>query len=197
MARRAEIKRDTAETRIVLKVDLDGQGIADLKLPLGFLSHMLTLFSKHSLVDLTLQADGDLDVDDHHLTEDVGIALGQAIGAALEDKRGIRRYGETLLPMDEVLVQCALDLSGRFHYESDYRPGRDKVGDLSTELVDHFFRSLAAECRMNLHFLVRRPGANEHHRVEALFKSFARALRMAIERDARIGEAVPSSKGLL
>lgn len=195
--RTAEISRRTRETQIDLRLNLDGRGDAQLNLPLGFLSHMLDLLVKHSLINLKVEAAGDLEVDDHHLTEDLGIALGQAIRQALGDKRGIRRYGFFMLPMDEVLCQVALDLGGRYAFASDYRPVREQVGDLSTELVNHFFASLANQGAMNVHIRLPEPGENEHHRVEAIFKCFARALRTAVESDPRLGDEIPSTKGAL
>ncbi|HSR68737.1 MAG TPA: imidazoleglycerol-phosphate dehydratase HisB [Acidobacteriota bacterium] len=195
--RSAEISRQTRETQIGLRLDLDGSGESQIDLPLGFLSHMLDLLVKHSLVDLKVSAAGDLGVDDHHLTEDLGIGLGQAIREALGDKRGIRRYGFFILPMDEVLCQVALDLGGRYAFASDYRPQREQVGDLSTEMVNHFFASLANQAGMNLHIRLLDSGENEHHRVEAIFKCFARALRAALEPDPRLGQEIPSTKGTL
>lgn len=197
MGRSAEVRRKTAETEITLRIDLDGKGKHRVEIGLGFLTHMLELLARHSLIDLSLQASGDLEVDDHHLTEDIGIALGQAIGQALGDKRGIRRYGSVMLPMDEVLAAVAVDLSGRFAYRSDYQPIRERLGDFSTELANHFFSSLACRAGMNLHFRLLSPGENEHHRIEALFKGFARALRQAVELDPREEGEVPSSKGVL
>lgn len=197
MGRSAEVRRKTGETEIILRIDLDGKGQHRIQIGLGFLSHMLELLARHGMVDLSIRASGDLSVDDHHLTEDLGIALGQAIRQALGEKRGIRRYGSLLLPMDEVLAAVAIDLSGRFAYRSDYQPVRENVGDLSTELVNHFFYSLACQATMNLHFRLLRPGENEHHRIEALFKGFARALRQAVEIDPRGEGEIPSSKGVL
>lgn len=196
MERVAEIHRETAETVIRVRLLLEGQGKTSISLDLGFLKHMLELLGFHSRMDLEIEARGDLLVDDHHLTEDLGIALGQALFQALGTKKGIERYGSVLMPMDDVLVAVAVDLGGRFFFRSDYSPGRSRVGDLSTELVNHFFRSLALEVRSNLHFNFLEPGENEHHRVEAMFKGFARALRQAAA--IRPGqENIPSTKGVL
>jgi len=158
---------------------------------------MLQLFCHHSRTDLEIRADGDLEVDDHHLVEDVGIALGQALAAALADKRGIERYGSALVPMDEVLVAAAVDLSGRSVYVSNYEPMREQVGDLATEMVNHFFASLAAAAKLTLHLRFLEPGRNEHHRIEALFKSFGRALRQAVNVNSDSGDEIPSTKGVL
>ncbi len=195
--RKAKIRRKTSETNIELELFLDGSGKAEIESGIGFLDHMLVLLCQHSRMDLTLKAAGDLDVDEHHLVEDVGIVLGQALAEALGGKEGIERYGSSLVPMDEVLTAVAIDLSGRFAFVADYRPARESVGDLPTELVAHFFRSLAQESRMSLHIKMLEPGENEHHRIEAVFKAFARALRVAVAIDPALGNAVPSSKGRL
>ena len=195
MKRTALVDRKTRETQVRIELDLDGQGRFSARLQTGFLSHMLELLALHSSMDLRVQGDGDLQVDDHHLVEDVGIVLGQALKQALGEKRGIRRYGWTMLPMDEVLVAVALDLGGRFAFHSDYRPVREKVGDLATEMAPHFFRSLAVELGANLHFQFLNPGENEHHRIEAMFKGFGRALRTAVSLDPAAGGKIPSTKG--
>lgn len=195
--RTASIKRKTRETQIELKLNLDGQGTCDCNLGLGFLEHMLELLARHARIDLKVRAKGDLRVDDHHLTEDLGIVLGEALGSALGKKEGIERYGSSVLPMDEVLVVVAVDLGGRFAFSSDYDPQRDQVGDLSCELVPHFFKSLAEALRCNLHFRFLNAGDNEHHRVEAMFKGFARSLRMAVRIDPELEGAIPSTKGVL
>jgi len=197
VSRIASVTRQTNETQIGLNLNLDGQGAFSCDVEVGFFKHMLHLLALHASIDLDLKATGDLDVDDHHLVEDVGLVLGQALREALGDKAGIERYGSSLLPMDEVLVAVALDLSGRFTFCSDYVPQQEKVGDLSTEMVSHFFRSLAVEARANLHFRFLNPGENEHHRIEAMFKGFARALRQAVTLNARSGSSVPSTKGSL
>lgn len=191
----AKLKRKTGETAIELEVNLEGTGQYQIDLQLGFLKHMLELFSKHSLIDLKVKAKGDTEVDDHHLTEDLGIVLGQALAQALGDKKGIRRYGSIVLPMDEVLVVCAIDLSGRFAFETNYKAERERVGDFSTEMMKHFFESLAVNAAMNLHIQYLNPGDNEHHRLEAAFKSFARALRSAAEIDERCKDLIQSTKG--
>ncbi len=196
-ARKATIRRKTAETAVELELNLDGSGKAKIESGIGFLDHMLVLLAQHSRIDLKLSASGDLDVDEHHLVEDIGIVLGQALAEAVGTKAGIERYGAAMIPMDEVLAAVALDLSGRFAFVSDYRPQRESVGDLPTELVLHFFRSLASEARLNLHIKMLEPGENEHHRIEAIFKAFARALRAAVRIDPALGDAVPSSKGQL
>lgn len=196
-ARTATVTRDTKETQITVSIDLDGTGKYEVDTDVGFLNHMLELFSKHGLFDLKVTARGDMKFDDHHLIEDTGIALGLAIKQAIGDKKGIRRYGFMLLPMDEVLCACATDLSGRFAFETNYVPVREKVNDFPTEMVKHFFKSLALNAEMNLHFQFLNPGENEHHRLESMFKSFARALRMSCEYDPRALDQLPSTKGKL
>lgn len=195
--RTATLSRTTKETSITLTLNLDGQGTGDILTPIGFLNHMLELFACHSRFDLTLNAEGDTHTDDHHLVEDVGIVLGQALAQSLGDKAGITRYGAITLPMDEVLITTALDLSGRYAFVTNYAPRREMVGELSTEMVPHFFHSFAQEAKMALHLHFLEPGINEHHRIEAMFKSTARALRQAVAVDALAGGAVPSSKGTL
>lgn len=195
--RRAALARETNETRVSINVNLDGQGESRVKTGLGFLDHMLDLVARHGCLDLEVKAEGDLHVDEHHLVEDVGIVLGQVLSQALADKSGIERYGWLLLPMDEVLVAVALDLGGRAAFVCNFAPRRTKVGDLPTELVPHFFKSLSGELRANLHFHFLNPGENEHHRVEAMFKGFARALRMAARPDERMAGRLPSTKGVL
>jgi imidazoleglycerol phosphate dehydratase HisB len=195
--RTALIKRKTRETQIELKLNLDGRGSCECNLGLGFLEHMLELLARHARIDLKVKAKGDPKVDDHHLTEDLGIVLGQALEGALGKKEGIERYGSSVLPMDEVLVVVALDLGGRFAFSCDYQPQRDQVGDLACELVPHFFKSLADALRCNLHFRFLNAGENEHHRIEAMFKGFARSLRMAARIDPEAQGAIPSTKGIL
>ena len=198
--RTAEVKRETGETRISLNLDLDGSGKADISTGVGFLDHMLELLAWHAGLDLEIKAEGDLRVDAHHTIEDTGIVLGQALSAAVGDKRGIERYGYFLLPMDEVLVAAALDLSGRPWYVSDYSPLRDNLGEMPADMVNHFFYSVAAEARMTLHFKFMNQGDNEHHRVEAMFKAFGRSLRAAVSMAGGEGEAsgrIPSTKGKL
>lgn len=193
----ASITRNTKETQITLSLNLDGTGKYDIKTPIGFLNHMLELFAKHGLFDLTVKATGDVDYDDHHVIEDVGIVLGQAIAQAVGDKKGVNRYGAQILPMDEVLCVCAVDLAGRYSFENNYQPVREKVNDFPTELIWHFFQSVAVNALMNLHIQFLNPGKNEHHRIEAIFKSFARALRQACTQDERAKDMLPSTKGKL
>ena len=197
MARVAEIGRETAETRIRLGLDLDGTGRAEIETGIGFLDHMLTALARHALFDLRVQAQGDLHVDDHHTTEDVGIVLGQAFARAIGDKRGIRRYGHALVPMDEALAEAAVDhVRPAVPGVGRGRSTRDKVGDLDTELFEEFFRAFTMNALITLH-VTRRAGRNAHHVAETCFKALARALRVAVEADPRIGDAVPSTKGVL
>lgn len=193
----ANIERNTNETQIKLSLNLDGTGNYEIATPIGFLNHMLELFAKQGLFDLKIKATGDINFDDHHLIEDTGIVLGQAIKSALGDKKGIKRYGYMILPMDEVLCLCALDLSGRYSFESNYNPEREKVNDFSTEMVWQFFQAVAVNAGMNLHIQMLNPGKNEHHRIEAIFKAFARALRIACGIDERAKNTIPSTKGKL
>jgi imidazoleglycerol-phosphate dehydratase len=195
MARTATIERKTAETNIRLRIDLDGSGQADVSTGVGFLDHMLTLLARHSVTDLSVHAKGDLQVDQHHTVEDVGICLGQAVKQALGNKSGIRRYGHFTLPMDETLATVAIDHSGRcaFVFRVDFPAA--KIGDFDTELVEEFWQAFAANALCNLHILVHY-GRNSHHISEAIFKATARALRMAIESDPRMS-GVPSTKGTL
>ena len=196
MARTASVTRNTSETRITATLDLDGAGQARVATGVGFLDHMLTALARHAMLDLDVQADGDLHIDFHHTTEDVGIVLGQALAQALGDKRGIRRYGHASLPMDEALVDAALDLSGRPFIAWDVQFGRDKVGEMDTELFEEFFRAFAMNGLMTLH-VTQRAGRNAHHVAEACFKAVARALRQAVEPDPRTAGAIPSTKGSL
>ncbi|MFD1427485.1 imidazoleglycerol-phosphate dehydratase [Kroppenstedtia sanguinis] len=193
--RSAEIYRETGETRIRVRIDLDGTGKAHLQTGVPFLEHMLELFCKHGLFDLWVEADGDLEVDDHHTVEDIAICLGQAIREALGDKTGIRRYGQAWIPMDESLGQVVLDLSNRPHLEFRADFPAQRVGRFDTELVHEFFWKLALEARMNLH-LILHYGGNTHHRIETLFKALGRALDEAVAVDLRV-TTVPSSKGVL
>ncbi len=195
MGRKAEIKRTTNETDIQLKLEVDGKGPAGIVTGIGFLDHMLTLFSKHGLFDLEISAKGDLEVDAHHTVEDIGIVLGQAIKEALGDKKSIRRYGSSILPMDEALAMVAIDLGGRPFLVFDASFANDKVGDMETELVEEFFRAVAFNAGMNLHIKVFY-GSNNHHIVEAVFKAFGRALDEATRLDGRI-EGVMSTKGVI
>jgi imidazoleglycerol phosphate dehydratase HisB len=193
--RTAEVERETRETRIRVRVDLDGTGRAEVDTGIGFLDHMLELLSGHSLVDLEVEAEGDLEVDEHHTVEDVGIVLGQALSRALGERRGIRRYG-FLLPMDESLARVAVDLGGRSYLVFRAEFERERVGDLPTELVEDFLKALADHLEANLHVTVEY-GRNEHHKIEAIFKALGRALRAAVERDPRLGQELPSTKGTL
>lgn len=195
MTRSASITRKTAETSIELSLNLDGSGQAEIETGVGFFDHMLTLFSKHSLIDLKVHAQGDLHVDFHHTVEDVGICLGRALQQALGDKRGITRYGSMTLPMEETLATVALDLSGRAWFVYRVEFPTEKIGDFDTELVETFWQAVSANGLFNLHHLLHH-GSNSHHISEALFKGTARALRTAIAIDAR-QTGVPSSKGTL
>ena len=196
MARTAEITRTTSETDIAVRLTLDGSGQAEIATGIGFLDHMLTAFARHALVDLVVRAQGDLHIDFHHTTEDIGIVLGQAIAHAVGDKRGIVRYGSAVVPMDEAVVDAALDLSGRPFLAWSVAFQRDKVGEMDTELFEEFFRALAMNGLMTLH-VTQRAGRNAHHVAEACFKAVARALRMATETDPRAPGAIPSTKGAL
>ena len=194
--RKAEIHRQTAETEIAVTLDLDGTGIYDNHTGVGFFDHMLDQLARHALIDLTVKADGDLHIDDHHTVEDCGIALGQALTRALGDKRGIRRYGHFALAMDDAQVNCALDLSGRPFLVWNLPFPTQKIGRFDTELVREFFQALATHGGITLHVdLIH--GVNSHHIAEAAFKAVARALRMAVEHDPRLGNALPSTKGAL
>lgn len=195
MARIAEISRNTAETAIRLKLGIDGNGISTVETGVGFLDHMLTLFSKHGLFDLEVKADGDLRVDAHHTVEDVGIVLGQALKQALGDKKSIRRYGTSTVPMDEALASVSLDLGGRPYLVCNVRFTNERVGDMDTELVEEFFRAVSVNAGMNLHINVQY-GNNNHHMAEAIFKAFGRALDEAARTDERI-TGVMSTKGML
>ena len=194
--RSATISRNTAETRIEIAVDLDGTGRYDISTGIGFLDHMVEQFAKHSLIDVTMKVEGDLHVDQHHTTEDSAIALGQAILKALDDKAGIGRYGQAYSPMDETLARVALDISGRPWLV--WRAGftQTKLGEWDTELIEHWFHSVAQAAGITLHVEVLY-GTNNHHICEAIYKGFARAMRQAVERDARKGSAIPSTKGQL
>jgi imidazoleglycerol-phosphate dehydratase len=194
--RTAKIARKTAETDITVEIDLDGTGAYDNATGVGFFDHMLDQLARHSLINIRVAAIGDLHIDDHHTVEDTGIALGQALAQALGDKRGIRRYGECHLPMDEALVRAALDLSGRSFLVWDVPMTVPKIGSFDTELVREFFQAFATHGGITLH-VARLSGANSHHIAEAAFKAVARALRMAIETDPRKDDAIPSTKGTL
>lgn len=193
--RRAQIARMTGETQIKLDYMIDGEGKSELETGVPFLTHMLDLFTKHGHFNLMVDANGDTEVDDHHTTEDIGICLGQALKEALGDKRGIRRYGNAFVPMDETLAQVVVDLSNRPHLEFRAEFPKEKVGTFDTELVHEFMWKLALEARMNLHIIVHY-GQNTHHMIEAVFKALARALDEATSIDKRV-KGVPSTKGML
>jgi imidazoleglycerol-phosphate dehydratase len=194
--RSARVERHTSETRITLTLGLDGAGApAQLRTGIGFFDHMLDLWARHGLFDLDVHCDGDLHVDGHHTVEDVGLALGQAFAQALGDKSGIRRYGSITLPMDETLCTAAVDFSGRAHYVQTATFTVPRLGDFDTELVHDFWAAFAGSARCNLHLLIHY-GRNNHHLAEAMFKSAARAMRQAVERDPR-QSGVPSTKGVL
>ena len=194
--RTASIRRKTAETAIEVDIDLDGTGRYDIKTGVGFFDHMLEQLARHSLIDMTLRAEGDLHIDDHHTVEDTGIALGQALAQALGDKTGIRRYGSCLLPMDDALVRAALDLSGRPYLVWTVEMPTAKIGTFDTELVREFFQALGTHGGITLHVDALH-GINSHHIAEATFKAVARSLRDAVETDPRKADAIPSTKGAL
>ncbi len=193
--RSAEVHRVTGETDVRVALTVDGAGRADVDTGIGFLDHMLELFAHHARFDLTVKASGDLDVDGHHTVEDIGLGLGQALAQAVGDKRGIRRYGSFLLPMDEALAQIALDLSGRPYFAHDLRLAGVRIGTFDAELTPHFLHSLCVQAGITLHVRVL-AGSDAHHIVEAVFKGVARALAEACERHGR-GDEVPSTKGVL
>ena len=194
--RSAEIRRKTAETDITLALCLDGAGKSDVTTGVGFFDHMLTLFAAHGRFDLSVICRGDTHVDDHHSVEDIGIALGEAVSKALGERRGIARYGSMLLPMDEALVLAAVDLSGRSCLRFAAQIPSQKIGTFDTELVEEFFMAFARSAGATLH-LRQLDGTNSHHIVEAMFKAFGRALSAAVARDPRLGDAIPSTKGVL
>lgn len=196
MKRKSEIDRVTKETRIAVLLNIDGVGKRDIKTPIGFLNHMFDLFAKHGLFDLEIKAKGDTYIDEHHIVEDIGIVLGEAFVKALGDKKGINRYGFFILPMDEALATVAIDFAGRYSFQFDCPFIREKVGDLSTELVSHFWDAFAQNAKVNLHIKVEN-GFNEHHKIEGIFKAVARAIRMACEIDLRSKNQIPSTKGSL
>lgn len=190
--RSAEVSRRTAETDIRIELKIDGNGVSDIDTGIGFFDHMLTAFSRHGGFDLTVRATGDLIVDDHHLIEDTGIVLGQAIAQALADKSGIARFGEARIPMDEALASVALDLGGRSYLVLDASFTAPRVGEFSTQMVRHFFESVIQNSKINMHATVY--GDNDHHKIEALFKGFAYALRRAVVIE---GQGIKSTKGTL
>ena len=194
--RRALVNRQTTETRVRVRLNLDGAGRYDVRTGIRFLDHMLELVARHGAFDLTMTVDGDLDVDAHHTVEDAGISFGEAVARALGTKRGINRAGYFLMPMDETLAVAAIDLSGRPFSVIDLPVKAARVGDLPTELVQDFFEGFAAAARANVHLKVLY-GRSSHHQIEAVFKAFARALRVACARDRRLARMLPSTKGLL
>ena len=194
--RNATVTRTTAETDITVEIDLDGTGTYDNDTGVGFFDHMLDQLARHSLIDMTVRAKGDLHIDDHHTVEDTGIALGQALAKALGDKRGIRRYGSCLLPMDDALVRAALDLSGRPFLVWNLVLPTPRIGTFDTELMREFFQAFSTHGGITLHVDALH-GINSHHIAEAAFKAVARALREAVETDPRKGDAIPSTKGAL
>lgn len=193
--REGEIERNTLETKVRVALDLDGEGKVEVDTGVGFLDHMLTLLAKHSFMNLTVKAEGDLEVDAHHTVEDIGLALGQALKMALGDKKGIHRYGSCLLPMDEALAQIALDFSGRPFLVWNAEIPRVMLGNMEAEMLEEFFRALAMESGLTLHVNLLY-GKNTHHMAEAIFKGFARALSEAVAQDSRV-KGVMSSKGTL
>ena len=196
MARTAQIQRHTRETQISLRLNLDGRGKSDISTGLPFFNHMLDLVTRHGGFDLKLKVTGDLDVDQHHTVEDVGIALGEAVKSALGNKRGINRAGYFLMPMDETLAVVAIDLGGRPFCVVNAKFSQARVGDFQTELIEDFFQGFAQSARSNVHLRLLY-GRSTHHQVEALFKAFARALRFAVSRDRRLRDVLPSTKELL
>jgi len=194
--RRATLTRTTAETDISVKLNLDGTGIYDNQTGVGFFDHMLDQLARHALIDMTVRCAGDLHIDDHHTVEDVGIAIGQAMAKAVGDKKGIQRYGSCLLPMDDALVRAALDLSGRPFLVWNVDLPTPKIGTFDTELVREFFQALSTHGGITLHVDMLH-GLNSHHIAEAAFKAVARSLRVALEVDARVADAIPSTKGAL
>ncbi|UJR80705.1 imidazoleglycerol-phosphate dehydratase HisB [Sandaracinus amylolyticus] len=196
MTRRAILERITKETRIEVEIDLDGTGQYDVQTPLPFLSHMVEQLARHGMIDLKVRAQGDVEIDGHHTTEDLAITIGRCVADALGDKRGIRRYGSATLPMDEACVTCAIDLSGRTFFQSRIDLPKAKVGNFDTELADVFFEGFARGAQCNLH-LYKHAGDNLHHIIEISFKALARALRDASEIDPRAASVLPSTKGTL
>lgn len=195
IGRLATVHRKTKETDVRVRLNLDGSGKSQISIGVPFLEHMLELFAKHGLFDLDVKCDGDLEIDDHHSVEDIAITLGQALAQALADKAGINRYGEAVVPMDEALCRSVIDLSGRFYLVYEVPTKRQKIGNFSVELAEHFWRSFAETAKFNLHIDCLR-GRNTHHILEGTFKASARALRQAVERNNRV-TGVPSTKGSL
>lgn len=194
--REAQVSRKTAETDVFVKINLDGTGVNEISTGIGFLDHMLVLFAKHGRFDLTVKCDGDLEVDGHHTAEDIGIALGQAFKEALGDKKGIKRYGSTILPMDEALILTAVDISGRPYLRYRMRIPAPMIGDFDTELLREFVIAFAFNAGVTLH-IRRLDGVNSHHIVEGTFKSLARTMRKAVAIDEEAKDEIPSTKGVL
>ena len=194
--RKSEVARKTRETDIFIALDLDGEGRSSIDTGIPFMNHMLELFAKHGFFDLTVRAKGDIEVDYHHTMEDLGLVLGDVLAQALGDKAGIRRYGSCILPMDEALILCAVDLSGRSCLRLQAQIPTEKVGTFDTELVEEFFQALTREARMNLH-LRQLDGMNSHHIIEAMFKALGRTLRQAVAIDPDCRDEIPSTKGVL
>ena len=195
-ARKADVERNTLETKIKLSVNLDGTGLADFNTGVPFFEHMLDQIARHGLIDLSIKADGDLHIDDHHTVEDIGIALGQALLNAVGNKRGIVRYGHAYVPLDEALSRVVIDLSGRPGLVFNANFTREKIGQFDTQLVEEFFQAFANNARVTLH-IDNLYGKNAHHQVETIFKAFGRALRMALSADQRMQDQLPSTKGAL
>ena len=194
--RTGEVRRETAETGIELTLELDGTGDSSVNSGVGFLDHMLTLFSRHGCFDLDLECDGDTYVDDHHSVEDIGICMGKAFAEALGEMRGINRYGHIILPMDETLILCAVDISGRSFLSFDVDFPTDKIGTFDTELVEEFFAAFVRNSNVTLH-IKQLSGTNSHHIAEGIFKAFARTMKAAVAIDISLGNEIPSTKGVL
>ena len=194
--RTSEIKRNTSETKVNLKINLDGSGVTKSDSGLPFLDHMIDQIGKHGLIDIDLKAEGDLHIDDHHTIEDIGICFGEALKEAIGEKRGIRRYGFSYIPLDEALSRVVLDFSGRPGLFLDVEYAKDTVGNIDVDLFEHFFQSICNHGFLTLH-ITNFSGDNTHHQVETIFKAFGKALRMAIEVDTKSGENIPSTKGSL
>lgn len=195
--RRARVVRETGETSIDLEINLDGKGERTISTPVNMFNHLLDLFAKHGALNLSVQARGDVHIDDHHTIEDVGIVLGEAFRKALGDKRGIERYGTAIIPMDEVLALVSVDLAGRYAFAFDVPLSRPTIGDMASEIVYDFFDAFAQNAQIALHIKLLTPGRNEHHRVEGVFKAFGRALKAAVAVDERANGEIPSTKGVL
>ncbi|MBU1078224.1 MAG: imidazoleglycerol-phosphate dehydratase HisB [Spirochaetes bacterium] len=193
--RKAEVKRKTGETDIVLKIDLDGKGKNRIDIPQGFITHMLQTFSKHSLIDLDIQAKGDIEVDFHHIVEDIGICLGQAFDKALGDKKQINRFGWAVIPMDEALTLCSIDISGRPVFKYDVKTSPPKVGDFDVELIREFFKAFSDNAKIALH-INNLAGSNAHHAIESVFKAFSKACQIAVAINKK-SEGVPSIKNVI